>query len=93
MRHEQGMTLIELLTVLAVALPSLLYQNSGWVQFGYRFSLDYTPMLICLWALGGHRLGRLAKTLIVIGIGVNLFGAITFYHMGQFYWDGLFPTS
>ena len=28
------------LTVLCVALPTLLYQNTGWLHFGYRFSND-----------------------------------------------------
>jgi len=66
------------LTVACVALPSLLYQNSGWVQFGYRFSLDYMVFLVMLLAIGGRPLGRLGKTLIIIGLLVNLFGAVTF---------------
>ena len=66
------------ITVALVAIPSLLYQNSGWVQFGYRFSLDYMVFLIMLIAIGGRPLGALGKTLIVVGIAINLFGAITF---------------
>jgi len=81
------------LTVAAVAIPSFMYQNSGWVQFGYRFSLDYTPMLVALWALSGRRLTALARALIVIGVLVNLFGAITFGRMWYFYYDGLFPVE
>src|SRR5262249_31566704 len=73
------------LTTLAVAGWSLIYQNSGWVQFGYRFSLDYITLLIVLLAIGGRPLGRCAKALIVVGIVVNLFGAITFSRMNQFY--------
>jgi hypothetical protein len=80
-------------TVAAVAIPSFLYQNSGWVQFGYRFSLDYTPMLVALWALSGRRLTLLARALIVLGVAVNLFGAITFDRMWNFYYDGLFPVE
>jgi hypothetical protein len=77
------------ITVAAVALPSLLYQNSGWVQFGYRFSLDYLVFLIALLAIGGRPLGAVAKALIIVGIAVNLFGAITFERMPQFYrWQG-----
>ena len=34
--------------------PSLFYMNSGWVQFGYRFSLDYMVFLIVLLAIGGR---------------------------------------
>jgi hypothetical protein len=70
------------ITVACVALPSLLYQNSGWLQFGYRFSLDYMVLLFLLLAVGGRPFRRLAKALIVVGIVVNLFGAITFDRFG-----------
>jgi hypothetical protein len=73
------------LTVALVALPSLLYMNSGWVQFGYRFALDYMVFLIMLIAIGGRPIGRFAKTLIVVGIAINLFGAITFDRAWQYY--------
>jgi hypothetical protein len=73
------------LCVAAVALPSLLYQNSGWVQFGYRFSLDYLALLVMLLAIGGRRLTWLAKALIVAGIAINLFGALTFDRAWQYY--------
>ncbi len=73
------------LCVAAVALPSLLYQNSGWLQFGYRFSLDYLVLLILLLAVGGRPLTRTVKALIIAGIVINLFGAITFYRAWQFY--------
>jgi uncharacterized membrane protein len=35
-----------------VAIPSLLYYSQGWVQFGYRYMLDYMPFLLILTALG-----------------------------------------
>ncbi len=73
------------LTVAFVALPTLLYQNSGWVQFGYRFSLDYMVFLIMLLAIGGRPLGRVAKTLIIAGVIINLFGAVTFHRSHQYY--------
>ncbi|HEX4416637.1 MAG TPA: hypothetical protein VH165_02005 [Kofleriaceae bacterium] len=73
------------LCVAAVALPSLLYQNSGWVQFGYRFSLDYLVLLIMLLAIGGRPLTWVAKTLIVAGIAINLFGALTFDRSWKYY--------
>lgn len=66
------------LTVALVATPSLLYQNSGWLQFGYRFSLDYLPFLFLLVAIGGRSLRRLARALIIVSIAINLFGAVTF---------------
>jgi hypothetical protein len=73
------------LCVAAVALPSLLYQNSGWLQFGYRFSLDYLVLVILLLAVGGRPLTRTVKALIIAGIVINLFGAVTFYRAWQFY--------
>lgn len=80
------------LTALAVAIPSLLYQNSGYVQFGYRFSLDYMVLFMVLLALGNRRLGPLFKTMVVVAIGVNLFGALTFDRAQQFtYSDTYFP--
>ena len=73
------------ITIVLVAIPSLLYMNSGWVQFGYRFALDYMVFLIMLIAVGGRPIDRLAKTLIAIGIAINLFGAITFDRDWQYY--------
>jgi hypothetical protein len=81
------------LTVLATAVPSLLYQNSGYLQFGYRFSLDYIVFLVMLLAVGGRRFTLLFKTLIIFGVAVNLFGAIVFDRFGGVfaYSDSFFP--
>jgi hypothetical protein len=73
------------LVVALVAGWSLLYQNSGWVQFGYRFSLDYIVPMVLLIAIGARPLSRFARGLIVLGIAVNLFGAITFGRMPELY--------
>jgi hypothetical protein len=73
------------ITVACVALPSLMYMNSGWFQFGYRFSLDYMVFLVMLLAVGGRPLGRVAKALIVVGVIVNLFGAYTFDRAWKYY--------
>jgi hypothetical protein len=69
-------------------VPTFFYQNSGWLQFGYRFSLDYLPFLVLLLAVGGRRFGWGARTLVAIGIAVNLFGAITFDRAWQYYRAG-----
>jgi hypothetical protein len=81
------------LTILTTALPSLLYQNSGFLQFGYRFSLDYIVFLVMLLAVGGRRFTTLFKVLIVFGVAVNLFGAIVFDRFGGVfaYGDSFFP--
>jgi HAMP domain-containing protein len=72
-------------SVAAVGVPLLLYQNTGWLQFGYRFSLDVMPFLWVLFALDRRPRGPLFKGLIVLGFLVNLFGAITFGRFGAFY--------
>ena len=80
------------ITILLTALPSLLYQNSGYVQFGYRFSLDYMIFFIMLLAVSSRRLTILWKILLVWSVAINLFGAITFDHWSQYsYDDSFFP--
>ncbi|MBN2575079.1 MAG: hypothetical protein JXP73_11000 [Deltaproteobacteria bacterium] len=81
------------LSILTTALPSLLYQNSGFLQFGYRFSLDYIVFFVMLLAVGGRRFTWFFKALVVFGVGVNLFGAIVFDRFGGVfaYNDSFFP--
>ena len=66
------------ITVLCVALPTLFYQNTGWQQFGYRFSNDYAVFLFALLALGGYRFGRLFQAAAIAAVLINAFGAETF---------------
>ncbi len=66
------------ITVAATALPGFLYQNTGWVQFGYRFSLDYTPYLFLLLALGARPMGRVFWALGLAGVAGNTWGALVF---------------
>lgn len=66
------------ITTAAVAIPGLLYQNTGWMQFGYRFSNDYAVFLFVLLAVTGHRFGKLWKAAAVWSVAVNAFGAYTF---------------
>lgn len=66
------------LTVLSVAVPTLLYQNTGWVQFGYRFSNDYAVFLWALLAIGDYQFGRWFRALACAALLINAFGARTF---------------
>jgi hypothetical protein len=82
------------LTIAAAAIPSLLYQNSGYIQFGYRFSLDYMVYFVVLLANGNRRFTPLFKGLIVAAFGINLFLAITFdRYMGFSFDDSFFPNG
>jgi hypothetical protein len=67
-----------ILTLAGPALADLFYQNTGWRQFGYRFSNDYAIFLFMLLAIGQRPFGALFRVLAGFGIVVNLFGAITF---------------
>jgi hypothetical protein len=66
---------------LAVAciLPILLTHGTvGFTQFGYRFSLDFTPFLMLLAAKGmRENLGWEEKALILLSILVNLWGVVS----------------
>jgi hypothetical protein len=68
-----------------VALLNLCYQNSGWIQFGYRFALDYMPILMVLLALGGRRFGPGFLLCALAALAINTFGALTFDRSWQFY--------
>ena len=79
--------------VAVAAIPGLFYQNTGWMQFGYRFAMDYLPYLFALIAIGGRPIGRVAIVLILWGVAINLFGAITFGRFGAFYYDSVLPGA
>lgn len=74
-------------TIVATVVPALLYQNTGWAQFGYRFSLDWTPFMIALLAIDSRPITKKYVGLILFSILVNLFGAITFGRAPGFYYD------
>lgn len=67
-----------LLAAALVAVPTLFYQNTGWVQFGYRFSNDYAPFLFVLLALVGPPLRGAFVLASAFAVIVNFFGALTF---------------
>ena len=59
----------------ALLIPLLSYYNTGWWQFGYRFSLDFmTPVMVLLAIGSGSRVGWKLRLLILIGVIVNAWG-------------------
>lgn len=74
------------LSALLVALPSLFYQNTGWIQFGYRFSNDYAVFLFGLLAVGCRALKRWFIGCAAFCVIVNAFGALTFARQRAFYY-------
>jgi hypothetical protein len=73
------------LATAAIAIVNLAHFSQGWVQFGYRFSLDFAPFLLLLVALGTEVLlatrwrrawaavavGLVAVSIIVQGWGIG----------------------
>jgi hypothetical protein len=70
-------------SLLAACLPPvvslLLYFNTGWYQFGYRFSLDFLPFALLLAASGMHVVLKWGeKALIVHSMLMNIWGYVVF---------------
>jgi hypothetical protein len=65
-------------SALLPAAFDLLYQNSGWRQFGYRFSNDYSLLLFVLLAVGGRSMRGLFAAAAVWSVAWNAFGAATY---------------
>lgn len=94
-RGERDALFWRCLAVVGVILvPIMLYQNTGWEQFSFRFLMDLLPLILVAFAVQKHRLTLSVKVLIGLGIAINLFGAVTFQRPGfhQFYGEFL-PLS
>ncbi len=58
-------------------VPLLAYFNTGYWQFGHRFSMDYLPMLMILVLAGmGPRPGRVAWSLAALSVGIHTWGLV-----------------
>ncbi|MDQ7857252.1 MAG: hypothetical protein QN174_12415 [Armatimonadota bacterium] len=59
----------------SLALPLLAYFSIGWVQFGYRYSLDWWVYVVVLLALAvGNRPRAVDYALLAAGVGMNALG-------------------
>ena len=70
-----------LVATAAIAVVNLMHFSQGWVQFGYRFSLDFAPFLLVAVALGTERFlgpreerhaGRLAVAIVLVAASVAI---------------------
>jgi hypothetical protein len=66
------------LAALSSAVPSLLYQNSGQLQFSYRFAADWLPLVLVAMTFGGAARRRAFHIAVVLAIAVNAWGAWQF---------------
>lgn len=75
LRRDDVVTRAAWLSVLLLLVPLVLYYNTGWRQFGYRFSLDFImPLLVLLAAAAGRRVTWPLRLLIAAGVVVNAWG-------------------
>jgi hypothetical protein len=51
-KRDDPLKLGSWLAIGLISIPLIIYFNQGWVQFGYRFLLDFVPFLLILTALG-----------------------------------------
>ena len=63
---------------LGPCVTNLLYQNSGYSQFGYRFSNDYAIFLFVMLAIATPRLSRAFWACAGWAVLLNTFGAVSF---------------
>lgn len=63
------------------ALPSFLHYMQGWVQFGYRFVLDFIVFLMLLLAIR-FRTTKVNLILIIISVIVNFWGILWAIKLG-----------
>jgi len=58
---------------LAIALVDFLHYAQGWVQFGYRFLLDFLPFLLIILAIR-FKPKKIYILLLVISVAANFWG-------------------
>lgn len=76
---KDKLALAALGSLVLTSIPSLTYGVTGFLQFGYRFSLDILPFMVILVASGmRYRLNWLKIAVIVLSVGINLWGTLAF---------------
>lgn len=58
-----------------IAFTDFLHYMQGWVQFGYRFMMDFLPFLLLILAIK-FRPNKKYSALLILSIIVNIWGAI-----------------
>ena len=82
-RAERDFLLAAGLAVVLSLGPILLYYNTGWQQFGYRFLLDlFVPLYVLLSASAARGFGWLWRMLIVASVVANGYGVAWWYLPG-----------
>ena len=68
------------LGALLVAIPSLLYYNTGYLQAGYRYALDFLPLLfVPLIAATRGKLAWVTACLVAFSVVMGFLSLVNFY--------------
>jgi len=78
-RRKTSLKIACWIALLLVPIPTLTYYSQGWVQFGYRYLMDYLPFLMILTAFGfdDNRSPvsfRIKVVLILVSIVIGFWG-------------------
>jgi len=72
-KRKDPLVLASWVAIAAVSVPLFLHYSQGWVQFGYRFLLDFAPFLLILTAFGfDDHTSRSARVLQVSLVAVSV---------------------
>lgn len=80
-KFKNGLEFNSIFTAFLCALPSFLHYAQGWVQFGYRFVLDFIVFLMIILALR-FKPTKLNLILLTISVIVNFWGVIWAIKLG-----------
>lgn len=69
------------ISAILISIPTLLHYMQGWVQFGYRYMLDYIIFLMIILAIK-FRANKKNLILLVLSLIVNFWGVIWAINLG-----------
>jgi hypothetical protein len=82
--RKQASTWVLFLTIMAVNIPILLLMGTGWMQFGPRYTLDFTVPMVLLTANGARRWSaRTIGVLTAVSVLQYLVGVTIFARLGM----------
>jgi hypothetical protein len=78
-RRRDPLKVASWIALALIPLPTLVYYSAGWVQFGYRYILDYLPFLLVLTTFGfednqSPTSFRIKVALVVLSIAIGFWG-------------------
>lgn len=83
--HKNKISKLLIVSIVLIALPVFMYYGIGYSQFGYRYALDFTPLLFIVFMRGiyatYHNLPFKLKLLLVCSIFLNLYLFLSLYEM------------